>query len=1269
MEGVMTISARRALRAFAVTVLAALFLLLIFRPGDESAAAIDLGNPVAWVEHGIDGELLQINGRTGEIVSRIEVAEDGDEFVALPHADGAVVLNTTRGVVSLVSGSELAVTDTIEIPLTEGAVDRDVAVFGRALRNDDVFVVDEDQILQVDPGTGLVTALELAAPISTPVQDSNGMIFGLDGQRSNVVRVSSDGATPFAVIEEDLNTGQDNTGQDNPGQDDTGQTALDQRQMIRSGGRIFALDPARLSMAEVLPEEGLGQQICMRSVANGAVHGGAGPEEDAIVLSLNAAASMLAVSTADGDCDDLEIDIANGEYGAPVAVGGVAYLPFWDEGRIVSIDLETGETISDLPFGSQSEPFELEVFGSTVWANERLGPFAAVVDQEGITPIAKISAVFAAPGNPDEDGDGSSLTGGSDGDERLRVIGSTGAAVISTDSSSSNASGTGTGTADSDNPVLDQIGVEQVAIPEGFGISAAGTSQEEESEESNDEVDQVDAEEPEVGAEPEVDEVPELPELIETLVANFVVSTGEATVGEVVRFTDSSLGSPVEWSWTFGDGTAVDTPNAEKTWEEEGLYEITLTVSNVAGSQSSQTTSVNIVPESVLLAPNADFRFSNDTIEEGESVTFESRTTGEVDILEWDFGNGRTGVGDEVVHTYDTAGSYRVVLTASNEAGSTTSAVTIEVLDGVEPPIAAIAPIPRVVTTGQFVTFESVSLNDPTRSTWGFGDGTNASGETARHAWSEPGEYRIVLGVENSAGTDRTFTDIRVEARVVEPVSRFTQSATDVLVGETVTFSDASLNNPDTLTWDFGDGENSSRSNPGHVWDRAGTYRVTLRATNAAGSDRTGVTIVVSEPVDPPVASFTVNRTVVATGTDIIFEDTSTSSPDEWFWEFENSGTSTEQNPIRRWSRAGTYDVRLTVTNEGGRSSSETEITVIDPPTASFRFEMIDENTVRFIDQSQNAQQWRWNFGDGSTSTEQNPVHDFGGGLFEVALTTTNDVGSAGPARQRITISNPPVAVAECVAVGRQLECTSAGSERAVSFQWSASDAVTNSTPNQATTIFAFVESARPDVTLVVTNADGERDSVTIEAPLVLGGRGPRVMDVRIASIDGDLVRLESVFDRDPTEWQWDIEGVELISGGDTSSPTFRVPGNGRFSGQVIASNPFGADRDPVEFTVDAFDTVARFTWEVIEPGVVRFQNTSSAQNGAALEWRFNGGIELVDDNEQSPVVRYPDRGGTFRVVLIVNDNNGRDVERIDIEVPRVPDEPTDEEPDDGDGG
>ena len=293
-EQVKRISRGRSLSAFFFLVVVGFLALIVFRPGAEPAAAVTLGDPNAWVEHGIDGELLHINSLTGEVNSRIEVADPGDAFVAYPHGDGAVVLNTTSSVVSLVSGSQLEVTSTVEVSLTEGAVGRDPALFGSESGIDDVLVVDEDQIIAIDGLTGDTAPTALETPISMPVQDETGAVYGLDRSGSTVTRVLPSGISPVAAVSAAVDP------------DD------DQRQVVSSGGRVFVLDPARLSLNEVLPSGVLGDPICMRSIANGAVHGGAGPDDEPLILSLNPAASSLAISTADGSCRDVDLDIDNG---------------------------------------------------------------------------------------------------------------------------------------------------------------------------------------------------------------------------------------------------------------------------------------------------------------------------------------------------------------------------------------------------------------------------------------------------------------------------------------------------------------------------------------------------------------------------------------------------------------------------------------------------------------------------------------------------------------------------------------------------------------------------------------------------------------------------------------------------------------------------------------------------------------------------------------------------------------------------------------------
>lgn len=1242
----------RALAVIVAAIVVAIGVFVVFRPGDQASAGVDLGDPHAWVEHGIDGELLQINSLTGEVTARIDVAKPGESFSAVPHADGAVVLNSDANSISLVSGQLLSVTSTVPLAGADATAPTnstseetesddetesdsgEMVVFGSSDLAGNVVVVSDTAIVSVDPQTSTTTPIVLPAPLRSILQDEEGNVTALSPESEEVLQLGAGGLTGLADLVDPVG--------------DTG----DQRSLVRAGTGTFVVDPSRLSISEVQSDGTFGLPFCTTSAVTGAITGGSGAGDEPVVLAYNPITSTLNVSRPGSGCSDIAIDADVGEFGAPVATGGFAYLPNWTLGRIIVVDLEDERVAANFPFGTRGIPFELDVVGSTVWANERQGPFAAVVDAESITPVAKISTIVAGSSTDiDGEGEGSSLTGGADEPGGLLIIGETGDSVIAPGADAPAGDGVGNGPEAGD--VFSVTAPPEAIEPSAIGIAIDPPVSDPEAE-------------PETAspeAEPVTDEPAEqVAEIAETLVANFSVSAGTATEGEVLRFTDSSSGSPVSWTWDFGDGTGAQEPNVEKAWDTEGIYVVSLVVTNAAGAESTQLAEITVVAEEVLLAPAADFSFDRNTIEAGESVLLTSRTTGDVDLLEWDFGDGESSVGPTAEHTYDDAGIYTVTLTASNAAGSSSTSTKITVLSGVDPPTAAIAPIPKTVVQGQFVALESVSLNEPTRLAWDFGDGNTGAGTSTKHAWAEPGTYRIRLTAENSEGSDETFTDIVVTKRIDPPVSQFTQSATEVLLGENVTFTNLSLNDPTKLIWDFGDDTTARGETTTKSWSQPGRYRVTLRATNDAGTNRTGVTITVVRPVDPPTASFDAGTTVVATKTRVNFRDTSGNNPTSWSWNFGDTGVSSNPNTSHEWAKPGTYVVRLTVANEGGSSTAQREIVVKDLPSANFRWEIVEGTTVKFTDTSWDGPtSYSWDFGDGATSTERSPTHTFTGGVFDVKLVVSNDVGASSPKVQQVTTVRAPVARPVCEADGPRLICSGETSARANGFTWAAPDAIANSTPNQSTTILTFPAAGRYDVTLTVSNIAGATDAKTIKGPRVTAGRPPRVIGVAVASIEGDLVRLKANFDRGPTAWAWTVEGAQLVEGGDGPEPLFRVPANGVYTGTVQVSNEFGTDTDPVRFRANGLVTEASFTWQVIEPGVVQFTNTSQARPDAEYEWRFAGAPEVLDGNPAGPTVRYRDAGGTFRAVLLVTDANGNSVYRENVVVPAV--EPPPEDP------
>ena len=154
------------------------------------------------------------------------------------------------------------------------------------------------------------------------------------------------------------------------------------------------------------------------------------------------------------------------------------------------------------------------------------------------------------------------------------------------------------------------------------------------------------------------------------------------------------------------------------------------------------------------------------------------------------------------------------------------------------------------------------------------------------------------------------------------PSANFTGSPTSGSSPLTVQFSDKSSHSPTSWSWNFGDGATSTQQNPSHAYSAAGTYSVTLTASNGGGSDtftRSNY-ISVTGSTPPPTANFTGSSTSGNAPLTVQFSDSSSGNPSSWSWDFGDGATSTQQNPSHTYG-AGTFTVKLTATNAGGSNT------------------------------------------------------------------------------------------------------------------------------------------------------------------------------------------------------------------------------------------------------------------------------------------------------------------------------------------------------------
>jgi len=213
------------------------------------------------------------------------------------------------------------------------------------------------------------------------------------------------------------------------------------------------------------------------------------------------------------------------------------------------------------------------------------------------------------------------------------------------------------------------------------------------------------------------------------------------------------------------------------------------------------------------------------------------------------------------------------------------------------------------------------------------------------------------------------------------------------LEGYTFAFMDNSTPSNCGYTWSFGDGTYSFEQNPMKTYDGPGQYIVSLTISTPDSSciDSTSQIVIVNEETCKAFFTWYENPVYDLT---ISFADSSMGAPTMWNWDFGDGATSSEQFPTHSYNEPGFYNVCLTISNEDNTCFSIYCNTVMVgnmPCQAQFTYWSNPYNNpfeVQFEDLSYgNPEAWSWNFGDGTTSNEQYPLHQYNSaGMYQVCL-------------------------------------------------------------------------------------------------------------------------------------------------------------------------------------------------------------------------------------------------------------------------------------------
>ncbi len=521
---------------------------------------------------------------------------------------------------------------------------------------------------------------------------------------------------------------------------------------------------------------------------------------------------------------------------------------------------------------------------------------------------------------------------------------------------------------------------------------------------------------------------------------------------QVVSFDASGSfdrsGTIISYIWDFGDGMSGEGRTTNHTYAESGIYTVSLAVKDDRGGMNKQSTQVRVLSKLISVDFSVKSASQSRILQSQDELLFLDEShdpDGTIVDWDWAFGDEQTGKGRNVTHTYTHGESYLVTLCVINDLGEMACHTqTVSVVS--RKPVARFTSSPALPNKGEDVSFDAAGSFDLDgmiiHYDWDFdSDGTvdlSIDQPVTVHQFTAEGEHAVTLRVRD----DSNMVSLLFSGTVTincDPVAAFQVSNFYPAELEEVAFTDCSHDREGEITawhWDFGDGNSSDLPSPTHSYPDAGTYTIILTVTDGNGAHGTVHAVITAQNLSP-VAHLDVNgekdRVEVPTHESVIFNGSTSKdqSPNGqivlYAWDLGADGTYEESSTAPTFAYTytdnGTYKVRLRVTDDDGGTALSHPLTIEvmnRAPTCSFSWSPTSPTEAEDVtftavgnDIDGQVVGWRWNFGDGTTSSDYSPLHRFpDDGAYTVTLGVRDDDGkeSESYTLQIIVMNSPPVA-------------------------------------------------------------------------------------------------------------------------------------------------------------------------------------------------------------------------------------------------------------------
>ena len=715
-----------------------------------------------------------------------------------------------------------------------------------------------------------------------------------------------------------------------------------------------------------------------------------------------------------------------------------------------------------------------------------------------------------------------------------------------------------------------------------------------------------------------------------------------------VQFTDMSTagsGSINSRLWDFGDGIFSTLVNPVHTYTFSGNFNVSLKIVNSLGCFKTLTT-----PQYILINAGVHANFTNNipgNCIPPTTINFQNLSTG-TGILnyQWSFGDGSTSVLPNPSHVYNSAGTYTVRLIAVSPIGCTDTITKINSV--VIGSVHAAFTSADSICAGSSLTFTNTSSPTPVGSAWDFGDGTFSNVLNPVKIYTSPGVFPVKMISNFGACTDSSFKTIRV---LPKPVPAFTANPLSSCKPPlTVNFNNQSLSGV-SYNWDFGDGSISTLSNPVHIYLSYGSYTITLVVTNAFGCTDTIRRLNYIKILAPQVSINNLPDEGCAPLTHSFSATINSVDPvTSYLWNFGDNTTSTSSNPIHTFA-VGIYTIRLIITTAGGCTDTITVPAGISAgikPVANFSANptvACAKTPINFTDLSTGGiTRWLWSFGDGTTSANVNPTHQYQDtGYFDVRLVVWNNGCPDTIKFLHYIYIKPPIAnfISSFTCANPKQRIFTDQSIGADEWHWDFGDGITSILQNPTHT---YADSGIYTITLRVLNYSTGCDNMTTKIIKIINEKA------HFSASDTILCRYHSTqftaMGNNSTNiisFQWNF-GDGLIGTGAQVLHTYILAG--KYNVQLIITDLYGCKDTllkPLYIRVDG--PTARFAPAV--PGgclqnAIIF-NDSSISDGLhpITKWIWKYGDGTMDTLTSPPFQHTYSSPGAYTVSLRIFDSNG----------------------------